>query len=356
MKHLKSLVMVATSVVLISTACNKTDETTATSIPTVGNWVKRSAFDGNGRAGAASFVIDGLAYVATGYDGTQRYNDLWSFNPDTESWKQKASMPTAAGKRNSAVAFAIGKMGYIVGGATDGNSMYNGKLNDTWEYDAMMDIWTPTAKGSLPDPNATVGSGARYGAVGFAINGKGYICSGYTGSHTKDLYEFDGTNWIAKTSMPSTDKVQGATVLVYGSDAYIVTGSNNGVVTNQMWKYTPATDKWTAKRNITNTSTEAYDDLYNSITRSYGVGFVNGTKGYITTGVSASSSYNNTTWEYNFDTDLWVQKSNFERAERSDAVAFTVKGKSYVALGKNTTYYYDNVDEFQPDVTLNTND
>ncbi|MCX6209036.1 MAG: galactose oxidase, partial [Bacteroidetes bacterium] len=175
MKHLKNLVLVATSVVLIGVACTKDTTTTTT---TVGNWVKRSAFDGNGRAGAACFVINDIAYVGTGYDGTNRYNDLWAFNATSQSWTQKAYMPTAAGKRNSAAAFAIGSKGYVVGGACDANLGYNGKLNDTWEYDATANLWTATPKASLPDPNATIGSGARYGAVGFAIGGKGYVGTG----------------------------------------------------------------------------------------------------------------------------------------------------------------------------------
>ena len=65
MKHLKKLVVVATSFVLIGVACKSTtDETVAT----VGNWVKRAAFDGPGRAGAVSFVINDIAYLGTGFD------------------------------------------------------------------------------------------------------------------------------------------------------------------------------------------------------------------------------------------------------------------------------------------------
>lgn len=353
MKHFKNLVLVAASAVLIGVACTRTTVDTAT---TVGNWVKRSAFDGNGRAGAACFVINDIAYIGTGYDGTTRYNDLWAFNATTQSWSQKAYMPSAAPKRNSAAAFAIGTMGYIVGGACDAGTGYNGKLNDTWEYDASSNIWTATAKASLPDPNATAGSGARYGAVGFAIGGKGYVGTGYTGSHTKDMYEYDNVanTWTQKTSMPSTDKRQGASVMVYDNKAYIVSGTNNGVTVNEMWVYTPATDTWTQKSNITNTTTDTYDDLYTSINRSNAVAFVIGSKGYLTTGINGA--YVNNTWEYDFATDRWTEKTKFERAERSDAVAFTVNGRGFVALGKNSTYYYDNLEEFKPNDTYDAND
>lgn len=351
MKHFKNLVLVATSIVLIGVACTK--DTTATT-STVGNWVKRSAFDGNGRAGAACFVINDIAYVGTGYDGTTRYNDLWAFNPATQSWSQKAYLPSVAVKRNSAAAFAIGTKGYIVGGACDANLGYNGKLNDTWEYDATSNTWSANSLATLPDPNATVGSGARYGAVGFAINGKGYVATGYTGSHTKDIYEFNGTTWTQKTSMPSTDKRTGATVMIYQNKAYFVTGTNNGVAVNEMWVYDPSNDTWAQKRNITNTSSDSYDDAYTTIARSNAVAFVIGDKGYVTTGINGA--YVNNTWEYNFADDTWTEKTRFERTERSDAVAFAIGGRGYVALGKNSTYYFDNLEEFKPNDTYDAND
>ncbi len=359
MKHFKNLVLVATSIVLIGVACTK-DTTPTTSL--VGNWVKRSAFDGNGRAGAACFVINNIAYVGTGYDGTTRYDDLWAFdaaaNNGKGAWSQKAYM-TGSIKRNSAAAFAIGTNGYIVGGACDANisgaPAYNGKLNDTWKYDATLNTWSSGSIASLPDPNATVGSGARYGAVGFAINGKGYVSCGYTGSHTKDMYEFDGTGWTTKTSMPSTDKRTGAAVMVYGNKAYIVSGTNNGVAVNEMWVFDPTgAGSWEQKRNITNTSSEDFDDSYSSIVRSNAVAFVIGDNGYLTTGINGA--YTSNTWEYDFVKDTWTERTKFERAERSDAVGFTINGRGFVALGKNSTYYYDNVEEFLPTATYDAND
>ncbi len=348
MKHLKKLVVVATSFVLIGVACtSKTDETVAT----VGNWVKRSAFDGNGRAGAVSFVINDIAYVGTGFDGTIRYNDFWAYNPGTDTWSQIALM-TGAAKRNSAAAFAAGGKGYVATGYDGVN-----KLQDTWEYSPGTNTWAQ--KANLPDPaNGVVGSGARYGAVGFGIGAKGYICSGYTGSHTKDLWEFDPTGttgtWTSKASMNTSDKRRDAVAMVYGGEAYIVSGTNNGTVVTEMAKYNPGTDKWTKLRDIANLSSETYDDAYASIVRGSAVGFVVGEKGYLATGQNGSNV--NTVWEYNFATDVWVQKTNFERSTRNAAVGFTAGGKGFVGLGTNSTYYFDNLDEFKPSETYNVND
>ncbi len=105
--------------------------------------------------------------------------------------------------------------------------------------------------------------------------------------------------------------------MVYGGEAYIVSGTNNGTTVTEMAKYNPTTDKWTKLRDIANLSSEVYDDLYASIVRGSAVGFVVGTKGYLATGQNGSNV--NTVWEYDFATDLWVQKTNFERSTRNAA-------------------------------------
>jgi hypothetical protein len=344
MKHLKNLVIVATSFVLIGVACkSSTNDTTAT----IGNWVKSDGFNGNGRAGAVSFVIGDTAYVGTGFDGTIRYNDFWKYNVNS-SWTQIAPMPGVP--RNSGAAFAVSGKGYVVTGYDGVN-----KLQDNWEYNPATNTWA--SRKALSDPaNSTLGSGARYGAVGFGIGTNGYICTGYTGSHTKDLWEYNpGTDtWTQKAYMNTSDKRRDAVAMVYGGEAYIVSGTNNGTVVTEMAKYTPGTDKWTKLRDIANLSSDNYDDLYASIVRGSAVGFVIGDYGYLATGQNGSNI--NTVWEYNFKTDVWLQKTNFERSSRNAAIGFSVSGRGFVGLGTNSTYYFDNLDEFKPNDTYNAND
>ena len=343
MKKVKNLVVVAISIVLIGSACHTSDPPPAT----VGNWIASDGFDGNGRSGAVSFVIGDSAYVATGYDGTIRYNDLWRYNI-AKGWAQCAVMPGAA--RNAGVGFAVGSKGYVATGYDGVN-----KLQDTYEYNPATNTWV--SKASLPDPaNGAMGSGARYGAVGFGIGAYGYVCSGYTGSHQKDLWQFNPTTnvWVQKSSMNTSNKRQGAVAFVYQDTAYIVSGSNNGTQVSEMARYNPATDTWTKLRDIANISSDNYDDAYTSIVRSNAVGFVIGSKGYLATGQNGSNLA--TVWEYDFATDLWTAKANFERSARNSAVAFTLGGRGFVATGTNSTYYYDNMDEFKPNDTYNAND
>ncbi len=309
-----------------------------------GNWVKRSEFEGNARTEAASFVIGDTAYIGTGYDGSVRYTDFWAFDPAKNFWIQKAQFPGVA--RNSAVGFAVGTKGYIATG-------YDGlnRLGDTWEYNQATNTWVR---------KADFAGSARYDAVAFGINDKGYISTGFDGGYTKDLWEFTptgGTNnsgvWAQKVSLGGT-KRSGAIALVYNNKAYVVTGINNGTTVSDFWMFDPATAAWTQLRDIANISSDPFDDDYTDIVRDNGVGFIIGTKAYITVG--ENGSYVKKTWEYDFSQDTWARKTTYERSERTGGVGFTVKGRGFVACGRNSTYYWDDIDEFQPDVVYNAND
>ena len=77
----------------------------------LGNWIKKSSFDGPARSSAASFVIGSYAYVATGYTGDEYLKDLWAYNSDGDYWEQKADFTGVA--RSSASGFSIEGNGYI---------------------------------------------------------------------------------------------------------------------------------------------------------------------------------------------------------------------------------------------------
>ena len=73
------------------------------------------------------FSAAGKGYVGTGYDGEQRINDFWQYDPGTNTWAQKADFGGSA--RYGAVAFSINDIGYV-GTGYDGNY-----LKDFWAYD-----------------------------------------------------------------------------------------------------------------------------------------------------------------------------------------------------------------------------
>src|SRR5690349_1582994 len=68
----------------------------------IGNWLRTSDFEGKARSEAVSFVIGDKAYLATGYNDTERerYKDLWQYDVDQKYWTQMTDFP--GGARQSA--------------------------------------------------------------------------------------------------------------------------------------------------------------------------------------------------------------------------------------------------------------
>ena len=325
-----------------------------------GNWVTRAYFGGANRSESASFTVGNFAYISGGYDGTKRYSDLWQFDPgenssSTGSWKQLANMPaTNAGggatARSSGVGFSIDSLGYVGTGYDGFNAM-----NDFWQYSPASNTWTQ---------KADFAGGARYDAVAFGIGHFGYITTGYDGlSAHNDNWQYDPLTdtWTQKESMAGQKRSQ-AVAFVYQDKAYVVTGVNNSQATNDLWVFDPsqAGDSWKELRQITNfNTTDTYDDLYTTIARWNAAAFVitgttGGDKAYISTG--ENGSLYQFTWEYDFKTDLWKEKSLYEGAARTGAVGFTVQNRGFIGLGRSSGQALDDLREFHPNEVSNLND
>lgn len=323
MRYLKgySLLLVASLM-----ACSKDSSTP----DKVGNWVKRSEFEGVGRSGAASFVIDNKAYVGTGYDGENRLKDFWVYDVDLNQWTQLTAFPGVG--RNGAVGMAMAGKGYI-GTGYDGLN----KLNDFYQYDPVAKNWTIKA----PFPGT-----ARYGAVSFALKDLGYIATGYDGNWLKDNWKYDpaANTWEQAESLTSGKRVD-ANAFVIGNKAYVVMGTANGSYVSDFYSFDGDTKKWTALRSIDNISDQSYDDDYN-FKGSGAAAFAMKGLGYVVSGTKSSLS--SAVWEYNPGTDLWVQKTDFEGAARNGATGFGAKDRGFVVLGTSSSQPFDNMFEFYP--------
>ncbi len=143
-----------------------------------------------------------------------------------------------------------------------------------------------------------------------------------------------------------------AVAFVYNNAAYVVTGTNNGTLVNDFWKYDGTS--WTELRKIANISTDSYDDDYTDIVRSNAAAFVMGDTAFISTG--ENSGYISKTWAYIISNDTWIRRTAFEGAARSGAVGFAVKNRGYIVCGKSSSQYFDDVWEFHPDEAYNAND
>lgn len=313
-------------------ACSKSSNTTTL----VGNWIKRSEFEGVARNAAASFVIDNKAYVGTGYDGLNRLTDFWSYNVDQDQWTQVSAF-TGPGRSN-AVGMSINGKGYV-GTGTDGLT----KMSDFYQYDPAANQWT--VKKPFP------GSG-RYGAVAFGLGAKGYIATGYDGNWLKDNWAYDPATdtWAQALSLPS-GKRQDASVFVINNKAYVCMGTANSTAITDFYAFDGT--NWATLNAIANVSDDSFDDAYN-FAGSGAASFAMKGKGYVVSGIKGGLSA--ATWEYTPETDRWVQKTDFEGAARQYSTGFSVKDRGFVVLGVSGTLQLDDMRELDPTAEYNKND
>ncbi|MEO8473533.1 MAG: kelch repeat-containing protein, partial [Chryseolinea sp.] len=310
--------------------CNGSSNTTTSTY--LGEWYKKSSYEGVARSGAVGFVIDGKAYVGTGYDGTNWLKDFYQYDADKNNWYKKAQFPGAA--RSAAVAFAINGKGYV-GTGYDGTNY----LKDFYEYDPATDSWTQIAD--------FLGS-ARFQATAFSIENTGYVGTGYDGNYLKDIYAYDrgSDTWTQKASY-SGDKLINAFSFTIDGRSYVGGGTNNGILNQAMWEYDPINDIWNEKNDL---KADDIDDDPNDtgylVARSLSASFVINGLAYVCLGTRAT--VDPTVWEYNAQTDNWTQKTSFEGALRESPVGFALGDKGYICTGRNSTARYDDLWQFDP--------
>jgi N-acetylneuraminic acid mutarotase len=326
---------------LLSNSCHKN---ACCGVADDGTWTALAKFGFIPRSEAISFVIGDSAYLGFGVDANfTRYNDLLVFDPATGMCAQRASCPGSP--RNSAVAFSINGEGYV----TTGYDGYN-MLSDTWQYDPSSNTWTQKA--------SFTGS-ARFDAVAFSVGNYGWVGTGYDGAYRNDFFKYDpaADTWTPETACPGQPRTQ-AISFVYNDSAYLVTGNMSASVVNDFWRFDPNLTgalKWRQLRNISNSSSQTFDDGYTTIERSNGVGFVQlnaksnggGDRAYITTGLNGALY--SWTWSYNFADDLWTEATPLPGLAIEGAVGFSVENKGIVATGISGSTPVTSIYEFNAD-------
>lgn len=237
---------------------------------------------------------------------------------NANSWVKKADF--AGFKREQAVGFSINGKGYIGTGVDTSETV----LKDLWEYDPSLDSWTQRA--DLP------GSGRR-NAFGFAMNGKGYIGTGIDndeatiGVKLMDFYEYNPitNSWTQKANFPG-----GGGLGIYYSTAFSADGKGyvcGGKVgqsdyVDEFWEYKPATDQWTQRASFPGGIRYNMSSLVIDNVAYLGLG-------------TDQNTYQNDWWQYNPGNNVWTEQNAFIGGQRAGASTFVINGKGYVCLGTN---------------------
>jgi len=301
----------------------------------IGNWLKVSDFEGVTRSGTVSFTIGDVAYVGLGFDGDDYLQDFWRYDPGLNFWQRIDSFPGPG--RISSVAFSINGKGYV--GTGFNQDLDDEELADFWEYDPATDSWTQ---------KASFAGGARYSAVGFALNDRGFVGTGYDGNYLKDMwsYNVDTDSWEQTVSLFGSKREQAFSFTIDGK-AYVGGGRNNGALLDDFWAYDPEQQIW--EDLSIEDDEDYYDEYIFAMTRYAANGMSSGGFGYIVGGISDSFTRS----VYRFDPTIgevggWESLTAFEGTARSDAASFVIDNRMFLGTGRNASRRFDDFFEFEP--------
>lgn len=184
---------------------------------------------GPNKAGAIGVTINGKGYVL----GIGTDKELWEYDPGTKNWTLKSEYPN-----NQLLIPAVVVIGLDLYLAT---GYHDGITDEVWKYSTVDDEWSQV--------NDFAGV-KRGDAVGFSIDGTGYVGQGYdfdTNSLLNDFYAYNTTSdtWteISAPLNPSAN-LEGGIGFSLGDKGYIGLGRNGSSPVKNFWKYNPAEDSW----------------------------------------------------------------------------------------------------------------
>ncbi|MBK6483775.1 MAG: T9SS type A sorting domain-containing protein [Chitinophagaceae bacterium] len=310
--------------------------------PEADTWTQKADFGGTARTDAVGFTISNRGYLGTGcyYDGSSNYftKDFWEYDPDGNTWTQKADF--GGTNRAGAVGFCIDSKGYVGTGFDFESSTVNTYYRDFWEYDPVADAWIQ---------KSDFGGIERWEAVGFSIESKGYVGTGsyfdQENQYCKDFWEYDpvANSWTQKADFGGLER-WGAVSFGIDKKGYVGTGHSNlypyPPCKKDLWEYDPAINTWNQKTDFA--GYERFD----------AVGFSIGSKGYVGTGYWTDgfmdSHIYEDFWEYDAVDNSWIQRADFGETKCLGAVAFSISGKGYVGTGGGYAGYANHFWEYDP--------
>lgn len=204
------------------------------------NWTARSPMFNNRRFGAC-FAIGTKVYLGLGDTASNQFsNEFTEYDVLLNTWRRLPNSNMPDGIRWYPFSFSVGQKGYVGGGAVGGS--FTGSL---WEFDPVSELWT--AKASLPEQLAgsvaVVVNGKAYVGLGRPVSGTVF---------SNVWYEYDpATNvWTGKAPFPGQGRWL-AQAMVVNNKVIVIGGELSGPVRlKDVWEYDPATNTWQQKNDF----------------------------------------------------------------------------------------------------------
>ncbi|MBN2890266.1 MAG: hypothetical protein JXL97_00225 [Bacteroidales bacterium] len=324
------------------------------------------------RSEATSFVLNNKAYVTCGYNGSQLLSDLWSYDPEKDSWTQMSDF--RGDPRMSGAAFVVGDTAYFGTGVTD--AINHIKTDDMWKWTeegGMYNIWIRIdSLGPGQERDNAIAFSLVVDNSMFGEEERGYIGLGSTNFPRNDLLYYDfredfkgnksGQAWVSGDPFLGGNRTE-ACVSVVNNLAIVGTGvDGSGNYKNDFFVFDPTIGSFGGWYGLNGCPAPVRANAVSfslSFTRpNTGTGY---TYFYFGTGRGEGDSLYNDWWSYDFQ-GVWKQCSDIREdndiadgregavafAIVRDHVAFGTLERGFVAMGKAKTSYKKDVWEYLP--------
>lgn len=272
-----------------------------------GSWKKRSPFPGSHRKFSIAFSVDDRVYVVGGISmELQKFNDVWCYDPVSNSWSEKNAFPLTSISNNEAAHFLINDVAYVVSAA------------GFWRYDHLDDRWEK------------IGSGVNQTRMmSFSIAGKGYAGYGHFDG-SLNVYDPMHNSWTTFPKTVGTRYPGDADFRKYSwsvdGKAYSGYGTNSSFAEKpkaEFYEYNPSANKWTARKSV----------FYYNNPRWGLTHFTVNNKIYVGMGRDTNDSVSGDLYEYDASADDWTIVASIPSDPRVDAFSCANASKAYVGLG-----------------------
>jgi hypothetical protein len=181
--------------------------------------------------------------TATNACGTSAFSATGSFIVGAcfEGWNAGVATPVAGGPLQSTViGSTFDNKLYVIGGGTGAGP--DVRIDQVWAFDPLSQSWTRKADVPSPGVGSNFGSAAQIGGFIYVFGGVTGPPAPVTVTATSWKYDIAGNTWTRIKDLPTTNF--GSAVAAIGGKIYLAFGS--GFV-QQTWQYDPATDTYTRK-------------------------------------------------------------------------------------------------------------
>jgi N-acetylneuraminic acid mutarotase len=205
--------------------------------PSTNGWTTKASLPAPREGGNGAVAINGIVYLAGGADAAGALTrTLYAYNARTNVWSTRAAMPAYGACGGSAV--IAGRI-YVFSGCTRSSTGAQIDAGLLHRYNPATNTWT-----TLKSAPAT-----HFRPVVRVIDGKLYVVGGNSGSGTAmrrvDMYDPATNTWSTRAGMPTPRTNAGSATL--GGKLYVFGGRKGTVYLNTVEAYDPVTNAWTSR-------------------------------------------------------------------------------------------------------------